>query len=155
MSKSHDTWHVRDLPFLAELVDQLDACPQTWITGDDVARALSLGESDAHRALANLKRGGHVLSRPGVPLRNGDGPLEEPLEVTDLALYAVGVWPTEQTALDRMITALEAIADNTDEDQDTRTRARKILDNLTGAGRQIGISVAAAAITGQIPGTGG
>ena len=50
-----------------------------------------------------------------------------------------------------MITALEAIADNTD-DEDTRTRARKILDSLTGAGKTIGISVATAALTGQIPG---
>lgn len=51
-----------------------------------------------------------------------------------------------------MIAALEAIAENTDVDDDTRGRARKILEGVTGAGRQIGISVAAAVITGQLPG---
>ena len=53
-----------------------------------------------------------------------------------------------------MIAALEAIADNTDEDEDThRARARKALDALTGAGKHIGLAVATAYATGQIPGS--
>ena len=72
-------------------------------------------------------------------------------DVSGEALRQVGMWPTAETAFDRMITALQAIAVNT-EDDDTRTRARKILDGLTCAGKSIGLSVATAAITGQIPG---
>lgn len=66
------------------------------------------------------------------------------------ARQLVGLWPTPETALDRMIAALDAIAEHTD-DEDTRTRARKVIDGLTGAGRQIGIAAATAVVTGHIP----
>jgi len=72
-------------------------------------------------------------------------------DVSGEALRQVGIWPTAETAFDRMISSFFAVAANTEND-DTRARARKILDGLTGAGKTIGLSVATAAITGQIPG---
>lgn len=51
-----------------------------------------------------------------------------------------------------MIAALEAIAESTDEDEDTRTRARRVLDGMLAGGKTIGLGVATAAITGQLPG---
>jgi hypothetical protein len=67
------------------------------------------------------------------------------------ALLAVGVWPSPESGLDRMIAALEAIANNIKEDEDTRGRARKALDALTGARKHIGLAMATAYATGQIP----
>ncbi|MDN4175619.1 hypothetical protein QWY28_21840 [Nocardioides sp. SOB77] len=58
---------------------------------------------------------------------------------------------TAETALDRMIAALEAIAADTD-DEDTRTRARKVIDGLSSAARLICLSVATTMATGQLPG---
>ncbi|MCW2792874.1 MAG: hypothetical protein JWO76_1972 [Nocardioides sp.] len=145
-----DSWASQDLPFLVELEAQLQLSPRTPISARDVGNALSWTDIDLIRSLHNLRRGGYIRDQ-GRPRRAGAGPLITPLDVTEKALYAVGRWPTPETALNRMITALEAIAENTD-DEDTRTRARKVLNGLTGAGRAIGISVAAAAITGQIPG---
>ena len=71
--------------------------------------------------------------------------------VTRDGLTAAGAWPTPETAYDRMVAALEELAENAG-DEDTRGRARRFLDGLTGAGKTIGISVATAAITGQLPG---
>ena len=150
MTATTETWHARDLPFLTELVNQLDEYPQTWITGYNIAQALSLSDSDALRALAHLKRGGHVITKP-VPRRSGDGPLDEVLDVTETALYAVSVWPTPETALDRMLAALDKVAQNTD-DTDTRTNAQRTAACLRSSATTVGLTVASAMITGQLPG---
>jgi hypothetical protein len=63
----------------------------------------------------------------------------------------VGSWPTPETALDRMIEALEAIAANIATDEDTRSRARKLLDGFQSAGRDVASAAARAAITSHIP----
>lgn len=146
-----DRWHTRDLPFLTAVCAQLEANPSTPIDAASVGRDLSINPDEVLRIFKNLQRGGYIEPIAGAPTRGGDTEVDRPLEVTEKALQAVGTWPTEETALNRIIAALEAIAENTDDD-DTRTRARKILDGLAGTGRQLGIAVAGAAITGQIPG---
>jgi hypothetical protein len=146
-----DTWAGRDLLFLRELVDQLQLTPSTDITAQGVGTALSWDDRATLAAFQNLRRGGYLHEVAGAPRRGGDTAVDRPLDVTEKALRAVGAWPTPETALDRIIAALEAIAENTD-DEDTRTRARRILAGFAGAGRQIGIAVAGAAITGQLPG---
>ncbi|CUR59652.1 hypothetical protein NOCA1190018 [metagenome] len=75
------------------------------------------------------------------------------IKLSERALRETELWPTAESGLDRMIRALEAIAENTREDEDTRTRARRLLESLRGAGREVGISVVTAALTGQIPGS--
>jgi hypothetical protein len=144
-----DTWHSRDLPFLRELVHRLDAEPTRRPTGAQIANALGMDRDDALRAVASLKRGELVITAPG-PTRWGAGALGTGLDVTAEGLRESGAWPTPETALDRMSAALEAIAEHTD-DEDTRSRARRLLDGLTGAGKTLGVSVAAAAISGQLP----
>lgn len=140
-----DTW-TRDIAVLRAVVAKyLDE--DRPIGAHELETELDLSRDELLQAYKNLHRGGYVRGAS-----NERTISYHVFDITERALREVGVWPTPQTALDRMIAALEAIADHTD-DEDTRTRARKILDGLTGAGKTIGLSVATAAITGQIPGT--
>ena len=147
-----DTWASRDFPVLKAVVRVLDAHPVGgpadqggFVAVQQVAELTGLTLDDVRRAGANLERAGLVKY---------GGPAEIPIAYfTDFsreALRLVGAWPTPETGLDRMIAALEAIAANT-VDADTRTRAQRILEALSGAGRQVGIGVATAVVTGQIP----
>jgi hypothetical protein len=70
-------------------------------------------------------------------------------EVSGQALREVGAWPSPDSTADRLIAALQQIADNT-VDPETRTRARKILEGFAGSCRQIAVGVAAALTTGAI-----
>jgi predicted ArsR family transcriptional regulator len=139
-----DLWTTRDFPILRAYVE-LDAEGEDLLNATDhVAEQLGIPLDELERSLEKLSQAGYIET--GATF---GGPYVT--AIRERGLREVGAWPTPETALDRMIAALEAIADNTD-DEDTRTRARKILDGLGGAGRQIGISVVGAAIGGQIPG---
>lgn len=142
-----DTRHSRDLPVLRSIAAQLEGRSlYGYATISQVAEDLSLNDDDVQRAIRALEGEG-LIRRHENP-----GLFGRVVGMSGEARRLVGLWPTAETALDRMIAALEAIAENT-EDDDTRSRARKILDGLTGASRTIGLSVATAAITGQIPGS--
>lgn len=145
-----DRWYDEHLPVLVAAVEGVDTDNDFGgIRLHDIAYQTDLSEEQVMRALRALESDGLVEVRWVMPARAG-----RVTRVSGEARRLVGVWPTPDTALDRMIQALEAIADNTEADDDTRTRARKILYNLAGAGRQIGIGVATAMATGQIPGAG-
>ena len=136
----------RDMCVLRTVV-RLYKAERRPIPAREVAAALGMEYTDVADAYANLELGRYVHGA-----RNERTISDHVFGITERALYATGVWPTPETALDRMVAALEAIVENTDDD-DTRSRARRVLDGLTGAGKQIGISVATAAITGQIAGS--
>ena len=145
-----DDWTPRDLPFLRVLHARLEADPDPDepTTGRPVVADQGWTEAEGTRALKNLLRGGHVVELP-TTARFGDGPLDAYLDVTEKALYAVEAWPSPETALDRMIRALDAIADNTD-DEDTRSNARRTADWLRRSVNTVGLSVAGAVISGQL-----
>lgn len=144
-----DAWVSRDLPVLREAARIVDADANfAGARFHEVAEATGLHVDDVLLAARALESAGLVELRLVMPAKAGRF-----VRISAEARRDVGLWPSPETGLDRMIAALEAIAENTDDD-DTRTRARKILDALTGAGKTIGLSVAAAAITGQIPGAG-
>jgi DNA-binding Lrp family transcriptional regulator len=141
-----DTWTSRDLPVLREAARLLDSATG-WARFSQLADATRLSLAEVEAAVSALESDGYITARRVWP--------REASRVGSLSAEArrqVGLWPTPESALDRMIAALEAIAANVDEDEDTRSRARKILDGLTGAGREVGIAVVGAAISGQIPG---
>lgn len=146
-----DRWHDRDFPVLRALTARFEAGSRP-LRAPEIAEELGLDVDAVRMSIKRLGDAGYLV-RPTNGPRLGSLAGEFVNDITPDALTATGVWPTPESALDRMIAALEAIAANTD-DEDTRGRARKILDGLTGAGKSIGISVAAAAITGQIPGAG-
>lgn len=70
-------------------------------------------------------------------------------EISREAQRLVGAWPSPETATDRLIAALEKIAVSSD-NEDERTRARRVLDAFAGSGRQIAVGVATAVVTGQV-----
>lgn len=145
-----DQWNDRDFPVLKAAVHAIDHdVNATGMRLTDLATAAGVSEDDTFLALRALESAGLLDVRWSMPARAA-----RVHRASGEARRLTGAWPTPETALDRIITALEDIADNTEAEEDTRRRARKILDNLAGAGRQIGISVAAAAITGQLPGAG-
>jgi hypothetical protein len=146
-----DTWHSRDLPFLRALVDQLELTPHTPISAADVGVQLGMDDNDVTRALRNLTRGEYVTTRP-YPRRMSDGPTDAPLDVTEKALYVVGVWPSPEAAADRLVAALAALAKD-GPDEPTRTRARSALEQVGGFGRDTLAAIAATVITGQLPGS--
>ena len=94
--------------------------------------------------MENLERGQYVEIL---------GSWQRPTHIKDIserALRETRAWPTPESALDRMIDALEVIAASAEHDEDTRSWARKSIDVMRRASGQIGISVASAVITGQI-----
>lgn len=105
-------------------------------------------------AIQALVHSGFLNEDPRKIMRNGSGDIHAVMPgwliPTEKGRRAVGLWPT---ALDRIVAQLEAIANDAQEDDDTRSRARRILDGFTGAGREIGLAVAAAVLTGQVTGT--
>ena len=141
-----DTWTHRDFPVLREVVRLFDLSePDAPVWAEAVADATGLTLQDVSRAGLALEAD-ELVTVDGYAER----PVQRFLRVSGAARRLAGIWPTPESALDRMITALEAIAEHTD-DEDTRTRARKILDGMTGAGRHIGLAAATAVVTGQLP----
>lgn len=136
-----DVWANRDFVVLRELCRRFDERRQ-FIDLDTIAEATGLNTNDVERAARNLERDGLVTIGSGLGILFSD--------VSADAFRLVGLWPTPETALDRMITALEQLAER-GETEDDRSRARKILDNLRGASTQVAIGVATAAINGQLP----
>lgn len=141
-----DTWNSRDFPVLLEAARRIDAEIGAGVRFADIAQATGLSEDDVVIAARALDDAGLVELRLLMPAKAG-----RIVRITARARQLVGHWPTEQTALDRIIAALEAIASNTD-DEDTRSNARKFADFLRTSANTVGLSVAAAAITGQLPG---
>lgn len=144
-----DQWFQRDLVVLRDLVEHFESGGDI-IRASEVAARVDLDEAAVRRSIKRLTDEG-CLRIPGNMPRTGDLAGEIVIDITPQALRLTGVWPTPESALDRMITTLEEIAANTD-DEDTRTRAQKVLAGLTGAGKSIGVAVATAVVTGHVPG---
>jgi hypothetical protein len=143
-----DRWNRVDLPVLRELAKAAESDTDTALV-DEIAERLQIRPRDVMRSYDTLKHTGFV----DATFTHDAGGEFFGIQLSERALRATELWPTPDSALDRMIAAIEAIAANTGEDADTRTRAQKLLESLRGAGREIGISVVTAALTGQIPGT--
>lgn len=141
-----DNWNNRDLPVLRVIVELADEQPGEWVYVWDVAPQLGWDRNDVR-----VQQAGRRFESAGWCETTHRGPkIDGFRNPSSDALRAVEEWPTPETALDRIVGALEQLAREATDD-DTRTRARKILDGLQGAGKRIGLGVATAAITGQMP----
>lgn len=150
-----DVWDSRDLPVLREVVAHLDdpATVGSRVTAEHLASEHLAGfnRDDVRRALRNLELGGYVEFPPRNSRKAVFKPGDEVVAFTGAALEAVGAWPTPEVALDRLIAALESVALNAPDDE-TKTGAAKFAAWLRGSANTVGLSVASAAITGQLPG---
>ena len=139
-----DTWDARDLPVLRAAVRGVNS-DLTGIRIHEVAEQTGLDEEDVLLALRALENAGLVELKLLMPARAG-----RVLRVSGTAQQLAGAWPTPELGFQRMIKALQAIAADGDKDDDTRSRARQIVEGFVAAGRDVGVSVAAAVITGQV-----
>ena len=144
-----DTWSWRDLPVLRAAVAGVDQTPIIGIELGAIVRQTGLNLDDVYRSSKALESAGLVALNETA----GGASSNRVNEVAGAARVLAGQWPDEESTLDRIVAALEAIAQNTN-DEDTRTNARKFAGWLRTSANTVGLAVATAAITGQIPGAG-
>ncbi|WP_132301640.1 hypothetical protein [Kribbella sp. VKM Ac-2568] len=144
----NDTWHSRDLPVLRATVQlcEVDVDRQGARLGE-IAAAAQLSEDDTLLALRLLESDGLIQVSWMNPARAA-----RVLGVTGEAMRRVGRWPTPEAAYDRLIKALEAIAESEEQPPEERSRARKVLAAVGGASREFGIQLGAAVLGAQIGG---
>jgi len=139
-----DTWQ-RDVSVLRAIVPALDT--QSLAMTDAIAEDLGLPERDVKLAMRNLHRGGQVVAHI---MHDGGGDWDIwASDVTRDGLERSGAWPTPETAVDRLVAALEQIAQNTD-DEEERTRLQQFAAFLKTGGKQVGLSLVTSVLTGQV-----
>jgi hypothetical protein len=144
-----DTWHSRDLPVLRTIVRLHDADPIDLVRVNHIESELAgtLSEDDIQRAGIALEEAGliDISGSSGLPLLFVKS-------ITANARQLAGSWPTADTAADRLLAALDALAAQS-HDEPTRTRARTVREQVGGFSRDTLAAIAATVITGQIPGS--
>lgn len=102
-----DTWQNRDLPVLRAAVKLLDEHDTVEI--EELAEATGMSEADVIRALRNLFRAS-LLDPPRNLDRHVAAEVGIVVDASERAMRTVGMWPTPESALERMTRALEALA---------------------------------------------
>lgn len=142
-----DTWHARDLPVLRETARQFEEDDTfTGVRLQDIASALELDVMVVLKSLQSLEAAGLLDLRLVMPAHAG-----RVVQISGRARQLVGQWPSEEQALDRIIAALLAIAEDSDEPEQQK-QAKGFASWLKTNATTIGVGVATAAITGQLPG---
>jgi DNA-binding MarR family transcriptional regulator len=145
-----DVWNARDLPVLMAIARHLDQNPGTALPVKDLVEHLDMGPDDITRAVVALSDAGYIETIVhDRRLASAGRQINRVKRISPEARRIVGLWPSPETALDRMIAALEELAAKSESDE-TRGKAQKLLDGFAEAGRQIGVGVARAAITGSM-----
>jgi hypothetical protein len=145
---SDDVWNSRDFPVLAAVTRRWDISGAEPVYIADVTADLDLPEAEVLNSIRVLS--GHGLITTAVRDRRLTGASGNHVKYVSREAYElVGLWPSPEAAYERMIRALEDIAEHSDDDV-KRGRAKKLLALLGDSGRQLGISVAAAMISGQV-----
>jgi len=146
--KLQDVWSTRDFPVLAAIARQLESgedflfehpiSAETGLTREQVIRAVvALNKAHFIEVQINEAAGG-VLS---VAVTG----------ITERGMRQVGLWPSADEAADRLIAALNTLAEQAPT-EDERNRWQKVRDGVLGASRDMVVGVATAVITGQLPG---
>lgn len=139
-----DLWTTCDLPVLVELVRQLEyeGEPRVFVESLEVP---GLTEQQIEAATRRLRDSGLIEGR-------GVAELEHPLVVVRVsghALQVVGAWPSPEQLVDRLLTALADAAEHAGS-EDERGRARRALDALRSAGRDVLVNAAGGALGGAV-----
>lgn len=141
-----DRWDRIDLPVLRELARAAESDDGVLLM-DDVTRRLELRHRDVARSVDNLRRTKFVDARFG----HDNGGEYSFIRLSERGFEATGLWPTPETALERMIAALDTIADDGSAAEDDRKQASGFARWLKSTSTSIGIGVITAAINGQMP----
>ena len=136
-----DLWTTYDLPVLIALVQRLE------VNGDSRLDAAHLAVDGLERphveaALRRLSEHGYIV---GMKTQ-----MDYPVivhRVTERALRVVGAWPSAEQLADRLLAALAEAAEH-GSTEDERGRARRALDALRSAGRDVLVNAAGGALGG-------
>lgn len=141
-----DTWYSRELPTLtaAARIIENEPAPHT-ARFQAISDETGLDHDQTGRALRALEAEGLIEVRWTMPQQGA-----RVVRISGEARRVVGLWPSPETGLDRMIAALETIAADEHEPEPKRSRARTILGALGGAGRDLGVDVMGAVIASQL-----
>jgi hypothetical protein len=137
-----DLWTTCDLPVLTELVRLLEVAGRHQVELPLEVGALSRQQVEA--ALRRLYGAGYI---DGVTIDQA----AHPIIVTSVchnALQAVGAWPSPEKLVDRLLDALADAAENAHSEEE-RSRARRALDALRAAGRDVLVNAAGGALGGM------
>lgn len=129
-----DLWHGRDLPVLRAVVDLVDA-DNDLLHPSRLHQATGLTEKEIQRSLRALERGGYLTL---LRMANGEAVLVRGL--SGEAYRAVGVWPSPDQLVDRVVAALEARAAESGDDQE-RGRLGQAAQTLASVGRDVLVQV--------------
>jgi DNA-binding IclR family transcriptional regulator len=137
-----DTWGPRALPVLISIVTRFDQ--QGAVGTEGVAEDTGLDLQTVYLACQALRDDG-LIAFP-------DQGAEWDVWITNVsggARRVTGAWPTPDTLVDRLLSALEERITHATSDSE-RTRLQKARDGLLDAGRDILVSAAAAALGGAV-----
>jgi hypothetical protein len=136
-----DLWRTCDLPVLLHLVHRLEVDGEHRV--DTPLAVDDLEPTQVEAALRRLEEAGFIK---GVTTAESSYPVVI-TSVTARALQAVGAWPSPEQLVDRLLAALDHAAKHANTNEE-RSRARRTLDALGTAGRDVLVNAAGAALGG-------
>jgi hypothetical protein len=136
-------WYPVDRPVLLGIAQSLRTSPGEWVHAPQVATSVALPLDEVVAAGQRLA-GEYIVIKD---LTTFGGPDWAATALTSAGLREVGLWPTPETALDRFVAALEAAeAQAAPED---KPKLRAVIRAVGGMGRDLGVNVFSALLTGQ------
>lgn len=141
-----DQWYSRDLLMLRHIADVLSADPMARVAVDDLGEHFGIDEITASAVTGALRDAGFI---DGVEVAQLPG-LALVTKLTPAGRREVGLWPSPDTAADRLMASLEQAIDQAEGEQ--KTRLQKVRDGLAKAGRDVIIGIATGVATGQLGG---
>ena len=141
-----DVWVSRDLPVLQEVARRADGQPRgLWLSLGEVAGATGLDEGDVERAAFALFDAGLVsVDERATSIVAFTG-------MSSRARSLVGLWPSPETAADRLVAALEQAVDRASTPEE-RKRSEKVLGAVLEGGRDFAVALGAGVLTGHFGG---
>lgn len=147
-----ETWFTRELLVLRHVVAEFDKERPHDMSVAEISMRMHVGGQNSFdvrlvkAALVALERDG-LVTMQWVDGFGGSGRDLSESRVLDFDSRAYGLtgrWPSPEAAADRLLAALEDLAQH-GSDADTRTKARKAVDALGSLSRDLFVSVAGAA----------
>jgi DNA-binding MarR family transcriptional regulator len=141
LAEVEDTWSSREIPVLGAVVTLLER--SYMVTVSDVADQTGLDQADVARALDALHPT-HVDFRRTET--GGDPRFWYVLKVTPEGRRAVGQWPTAESLIDRLATALREAAEQ-EQDPERQFQLGHAASLLSDSVRDAAVAAAAAILT--------
>ncbi len=134
-----DTWTTRALPFLRSAVARFETYGEA--TSEEIAADTGLGYRLLHETAFRLRDEGFLEFSS-----HGGGSFDV-TGVTERGLTEVGAWPSPESLVERLLAALEKLAEEAPTEDD-RSRAQRSFDFLQSLGRDVLTNAAGSALGG-------